>query len=155
MYLLWRITLATVDMSISSIIKVGRIQLFIAIKTGQTRFVIQVAFGHNFFSLINHSMTFGACFKTSLWTFDCCSFQRWGVGSVLKMVHVTGFAKNFILFLEEYVCSIIKIFEKISSFETNYLIVHIVAVVHQTVADFTSKTQFMVTSRIGSNFFSL
>ena len=99
--LLWGITLATVDVTISCIIKVGRIQFFGTVKTCQTSFMVQTAFGHNFFCFIHHSMAFWTCFKTSLWTFDSCCFQRWGIirpiFKVLNIFNIARFAVDFLL----------------------------------------------------------
>ena len=109
--LLCRITLATVDVTISCIIKVGRIQFFGTVKTCQTRFMIQITFGHYFFCFIHYSMAFWARFKTSLWTFDSCCFQRWGIiRPIFKVLNIFNIARFAVDFLLKEIYNLMKLF---------------------------------------------
>ena len=103
--------MATVDVTISCIIKVGRIQFFGTVKTCQTRFMVQIAFGHYFFCFIHYSMAFWACFKTSLWTFDSCCFQRWGIiRPVFKVLNIFNIARFAVDFLLKEIRNLMKLF---------------------------------------------
>ena len=145
-------------MTISCIIKVGRVQFFVTVKTCQTRFMIQITFGHYFFCFIHHSMAFWTCFKTSFWTFDSCCFQRRGIirpiFKVLNIFNIARFAVNFLL---KEIHNLMKLFlfSKNSLVCYSHLEINIIAIIHQSVASFAGETQFVVATRIWCHFLCL